>query len=180
MCLQWVLILWHSTQIVFLFSFGPLCHQTINIVFIDLILIMNTCKLYSVKYVLKRVPKSVIGVNLGANFTSQSKLVLFLCLISILNNWLLSFINLNQGFRLGSSFSNLGEKISKGANFKSWRWTYTRYSRVADEREKISLRGIISNSEIYTRYSGVENEKRGLRGNSFFKLSKWDDLIKRD
>ena len=45
------------------------------------------------------------------------------------------------------------------------RWFYIRYSRVADEEQKKSLRRIyISNFETCTRYSEVADEKKGLRG----------------
>ena len=45
-----------------------------------------------------------------------------------------------------------------------WRWTYTRYSRVADEKKKV-LCVLISNYKTYTRYSWVadDKQKKGLR-----------------
>ena len=42
-----------------------------------------------------------------------------------------------------------------------WRWTYTRYSWVADEEQKKKVLSIyIGNFETYTRYSQVADEKR--------------------
>ena len=44
-----------------------------------------------------------------------------------------------------------------------WRWTYTRYSRVADEEQKKKVLGIyIGNFETYTKYSRDADEKKGL------------------
>ena len=43
---------------------------------------------------------------------------------------------------------------------KFWRWTYTRYSGVADEEQKKDLGVYVSNFETYTRYFGVADEKQ--------------------
>ena len=48
-----------------------------------------------------------------------------------------------------------------------WRWTYTRYSRVADEEQKKVLGIFIGNFETYTRYSRVADEKKILGAIAF-------------
>ena len=60
------------------------------------------------------------------------------------------------------------------------RWTYTRYSRVADKEQikKKVLCIFIGNFETYTRYSRVADEKKVLGGDCLFKLYKVDDLKK--
>ena len=40
------------------------------------------------------------------------------------------------------------------------RWTYTRYSRVADEEQKKVLSIYIGDFKTYTRHSRVANEKK--------------------
>ena len=79
-------------------------------------------------------------------------------------------VSLNQYFSNGSQspppiadFSNLGDKNGKGANLSFWRWTYTKYSGVADEEQKKILDVSISNFEIYRRYFKVANENKDLR-----------------
>ena len=45
-----------------------------------------------------------------------------------------------------------------------WRWTCTRHSRVADKEQKKVLGKYIGNFETYTRYSRVADEKKMSQG----------------
>ena len=59
-----------------------------------------------------------------------------------------------------------------------WRWTYARYSLVADEEQKKKvLRIYVLKFKTYTGYSRVADEKV-LGGNCLFKLPKGGNFIK--
>ena len=71
---------------------------------------------------------------------------------------------LKQELPKEGNFSNLeGAKISKGTKEGQfeilWRWTCTRYSRVAEKEQKKNFLGVYI-FETYTRYSEVADEKR--------------------
>ena len=57
-----------------------------------------------------------------------------------------------------------------------WRWTFTRYSQIANEEQKKVLGVYIGKFETYTRYSDVADEKKVLRSDCLFKLSKGENL----
>ena len=60
------------------------------------------------------------------------------------------------------------------------RWIYTIYSRVASEEQKQKVLSIyIGNLETYTKYSRVADEKKVSGGDCLFKLSKGGDLKKK-
>ena len=62
-----------------------------------------------------------------------------------------------------------------------WRWTYTRYSRVANEEQKKKVLGVyICNFKPDTRYSEIadKDQKKVLGGDNHFKLSNRGELEK--